>query len=165
MNPKKAEEEDEIIPSRLDLRVGRIVGVEKVCPFYPVLFVWFETVNHCKCTRVNQSIVHIFSNSTLQHPAADTLYLEKIDIGEEQPRTVVSGLVAYVSQEELQDRLVVVLCNLKPQKMRGIESQAMLLCASVWVFPISRLKQTDAVQHFRKSSWFNKANYNFVDIS
>uniref|UniRef100_A0A4W4G7A6 Tyrosine--tRNA ligase, cytoplasmic n=1 Tax=Electrophorus electricus TaxID=8005 RepID=A0A4W4G7A6_ELEEL len=86
--------EEEIIPSRLDLRVGKIVSVQK-------------------------------------HPDADSLYLEKIDIGEEQPRTVVSGLVAYVSQEQLQDRLVVLLCNLKPQKMRGIESQAMLLCASV----------------------------------
>lgn len=72
-----------------------------------------------------------FLSSTLQHPDADTLYLEKIDVGEEQPRTVVSGLVAYVSLEELQDRHVVVLCNLKPQKMRGIESQAMLLCAAV----------------------------------
>uniref|UniRef100_A0A6Q2YYI5 Tyrosine--tRNA ligase n=1 Tax=Esox lucius TaxID=8010 RepID=A0A6Q2YYI5_ESOLU len=45
--------------------------------------------------------------------------------------TVVSGLVAYVSQEALQDRLVLLLCNLKPQKMRGVESQAMLLCASI----------------------------------
>lgn len=52
-------------------------------------------------------------------------------MGEAEPRTVVSGLVAYISQEELQDRLVLVLCNLKPQKMRGIESQAMLLCASM----------------------------------
>lgn len=66
-----------------------------------------------------------------QHPDADSLYLEKIDVGEAEPRTVVSGLVAYVSQEDLQDRMVLVLCNLKPQKMRGIESQAMLLCASV----------------------------------
>ena len=66
-----------------------------------------------------------------QHPDADSLYLEKIDVGEAEPRTVVSGLVAFVSQEELQDRLVLVLCNLKPQKMRGIESQAMLLCASM----------------------------------
>lgn len=66
-----------------------------------------------------------------QHPDADSLYLEKIDVGEAEPRTVVSGLVAYVSQEDLQDRLVLVLCNLKPQKMRGIESQAMLLCASM----------------------------------
>lgn len=72
----------------------------------------------------------------LQHPDADSLYLEKIDVGEEQPRTVVSGLVAYISQEELQDRHVVLLCNLKPQKMRGIESQAMLLCASMLVKPI-----------------------------
>lgn len=66
-----------------------------------------------------------------QHPDADSLYLEKIDVGEPEPRTVVSGLVAYVSQEDLQDRMVLVLCNLKPQKMRGIESQAMLLCASM----------------------------------
>lgn len=72
-----------------------------------------------------------FSYLQIQHPDADALYVEKIDIGEEQPRTVVSGLVAYFSQEELQDRLVVLLCNLKPQKMRGIESRAMLLCASV----------------------------------
>lgn len=48
----------------------------------------------------------------------------------------MSGLVAYISQEELQDRHVVLLCNLKPQKMRGIESQAMLLCASMSVQPI-----------------------------
>ncbi|KAF0047675.1 hypothetical protein F2P81_001308 [Scophthalmus maximus] len=62
---------------------------------------------------------------------ADSLYLEKIDVGEAEPRTVVSGLVAYISQEDLQDRMVLLLCNLKPQKMRGIESQAMLLCASI----------------------------------
>ncbi|XP_051519984.1 tyrosine--tRNA ligase, cytoplasmic-like [Myxocyprinus asiaticus] len=93
-NPKQTAEEEEVIPSRLDIRVGKIISVEK-------------------------------------HPDADSLYLEKIDVGEEQPRTVVSGLVAYISQEQLQDRFVVLLCNLKPQKMRGIESQAMLLCASI----------------------------------
>jgi tyrosyl-tRNA synthetase len=65
-----------------------------------------------------------------QHPDADSLYIEKIDVGEAEPRTVVSGLVQFVPKEELQDRLVVVLCNLKPQKMRGVESQGMLLCAS-----------------------------------
>uniref|UniRef100_A0A9J7ZWD0 Tyrosine--tRNA ligase n=1 Tax=Cyprinus carpio carpio TaxID=630221 RepID=A0A9J7ZWD0_CYPCA len=93
-NPKQTVDEEEVIPSRLDIRVGKVISVEK-------------------------------------HPDADSLYLEKIDVGEEQPRTVVSGLVAYLSQEQLQDRLVVLLCNLKPQKMRGIESQAMLLCASI----------------------------------
>lgn len=54
-----------------------------------------------------------------------------ICVGEENPRTIVSGLVQFVPQEEMQDRLVVVLCNLKAAKMRGIESAGMVLCASV----------------------------------
>ncbi|CAL8294662.1 unnamed protein product [Merluccius merluccius] len=87
-------EEEGLVPSRLDIRVGKIISVEK-------------------------------------HPDADSLYLEKIDVGEAEPRTVVSGLVAFISQEELQDRMVLLLCNMKPQKMRGIESQAMLLCAAI----------------------------------
>uniref|UniRef100_A0AAQ4R4Q3 Tyrosine--tRNA ligase n=1 Tax=Gasterosteus aculeatus aculeatus TaxID=481459 RepID=A0AAQ4R4Q3_GASAC len=91
---KGAAKDDDLAPSRVDIRVGKIISVEK-------------------------------------HPDADSLYLEKIDVGEAEPRTVVSGLVAFISQEDLQDRLVLVLCNLKPQKMRGIESQAMLLCASI----------------------------------
>ena len=37
-----------------------------------------------------------------KHPDADSLYVEKIDVGEEQPRTVVSGLVKYIPLEEMQ---------------------------------------------------------------
>lgn len=66
-----------------------------------------------------------------QHPDADSLYVEQIDIGEETPRTIVSGLVKYISAEEMRGRLVVVLANLKPQKMRGVLSSGMVLCASV----------------------------------
>jgi len=40
--------------------------------------------------------------------------------------------VKFVPIEEMQDRSVVVLCNLKPAKMRGIESSGMVLCASVY---------------------------------
>ncbi|CAI7810629.1 unnamed protein product, partial [Closterium sp. NIES-53] len=80
--------------SRLDLRVGRIVKVDK-------------------------------------HPDADSLYVEQIDMGEaEGPRTVVSGLVKFMLIEQMQDRLVCVLCNLKPAAMRGIKSHAMVLAAS-----------------------------------
>lgn len=63
-------------------------------------------------------------------PDADTLYLLKVDIGEEQPRQVVSSLVKHYKEEELKDRQVVVYCNIKPGKMRNIESQAMLLAAT-----------------------------------
>ena len=61
---------------------------------------------------------------------ADALYLEKIECGEEKPRQVISGLVKHVPLEEMQNRMVVILCNLKPAKMRGILSEAMVMCAS-----------------------------------
>jgi tyrosyl-tRNA synthetase len=67
----------------------------------------------------------------VQHPEADSLYVETVDLGEETPRTVISGLAGLVDMDKLQDRLGVFLCNLKPVKMRGIESCAMLMCASV----------------------------------
>lgn len=65
-----------------------------------------------------------------KHPDADSLYVEEIDVGEESPRTVVSGLVKYIPLEEMQNRKVCVLCNLKPVTMRGIKSHAMVLAAS-----------------------------------
>ena len=65
------------------------------------------------------------------HPDADSLYVEQIDVGEEIPRTIVSGLVKYVPIEEMLGRMVIVLVNLKPQPMRGVKSSGMVLCASV----------------------------------
>ncbi|KAL4440332.1 hypothetical protein ABPG75_003333 [Micractinium tetrahymenae] len=65
-----------------------------------------------------------------RHPNAEALYLEEIDLGEEQPRQVVSGLVKFVPQEQMEGRRVVVVCNLKPAKMRDVMSYGMVLCAS-----------------------------------
>ncbi|XP_006119371.2 aminoacyl tRNA synthase complex-interacting multifunctional protein 1 isoform X2 [Pelodiscus sinensis] len=64
------------------------------------------------------------------HPDADSLYVEEVDVGEANPRTVVSGLVKHVPLEQMQKRMVILLCNLKPAKMRGVVSQAMVMCAS-----------------------------------
>lgn len=52
-----------------------------------------------------------------KHPDADSLYVEKIDCGEANPRTVVSGLVNHVPIDEMRERIVMVLCNLKPVKV------------------------------------------------
>ncbi|XP_065489573.1 aminoacyl tRNA synthase complex-interacting multifunctional protein 1 isoform X3 [Caloenas nicobarica] len=65
-----------------------------------------------------------------KHPDADTLYVEEVDIGEAIPRTVVSGLVKHVPLDQMQNRMAILLCNLKPAKMRGVISQAMVMCAS-----------------------------------
>ncbi|KAI5604345.1 hypothetical protein BDE02_01G282700 [Populus trichocarpa] len=65
-----------------------------------------------------------------KHPDADSLYVEEIDLGEGDCRTVVSGLVKYIPLEEMQNRKVCILCNLKPANMRGIKSEAMVLAAS-----------------------------------
>uniref|UniRef100_A0A8C9M1X6 tRNA-binding domain-containing protein n=1 Tax=Panthera tigris altaica TaxID=74533 RepID=A0A8C9M1X6_PANTA len=65
-----------------------------------------------------------------KHPDADSLHVEEVDVGETAPRTVVSGLVNHVPLEQMQNRMVILLCNLKPAKMRGVISQAVVMCAS-----------------------------------
>lgn len=67
--------------------------------------------------------------SVKKHPDADSQYVEKVDVGHGQILTVVSGLVNYVPIEEMQDRLAVFMCNLKPAKIRGVLSEGMILCA------------------------------------
>lgn len=88
--------EEEISPSRLDIRVGKIIDIGK-------------------------------------HPDADSLYVSQVDVGDDDKgnRTIVSGLAQLIPMEELRGKLVVVLCNLKAAKMRGVESQGMILCASI----------------------------------
>jgi len=78
--------------------------------------------------RLDLRVGHI--RSAKKHPDADSLYVEEIDVGEEKPRTVISGLVKFIPEDQMQDRMAVLLCNLKPSKMRGIMSEAMVMCAS-----------------------------------
>jgi methionyl-tRNA synthetase len=63
-----------------------------------------------------------------RHPKADKLYIETVDLGGEE-RTIVSGLVPYYSEEDLLGKHIVLAANLKPAKLRGTESQGMLLAA------------------------------------
>ena len=64
-------------------------------------------------------------------PKADKLLLLSVDIGEEKPRQLLAGIAQYYDPETLIGRKIVVVANLKPRKMRGYESQGMLLAASV----------------------------------
>jgi len=64
------------------------------------------------------------------HETAEKLYCEEVDIGEEHPRLIASGLREHYTLEEMQDRLVVVVSNLKPRKLAGFESNGMVVCAT-----------------------------------
>ena len=57
------------------------------------------------------------------------LYKLQVDVGEKELRTIVSGLVPYYKEEELENKQVVVVTNLKPAKLCGTESNGMLLAA------------------------------------
>jgi methionyl-tRNA synthetase len=64
-------------------------------------------------------------------PKADKLLRFEVDLGEPQPRQILAGLAEYYEPEKLIGRKVVVVANLKPRKMRGLESQGMICAASL----------------------------------
>ena len=65
-----------------------------------------------------------------RHPDADKLYVLKVDDGRVQDRVILSGLVGFFTEEELINKVIVIADNLKPRKMRGVDSNGMLLAAS-----------------------------------
>ena len=60
---------------------------------------------------------------------ADKLLKLTLKVGEEE-RTVVSGIAKYYTPEQMVGKRVVLVANLQPRTMRGIESRGMILCAS-----------------------------------
>jgi methionyl-tRNA synthetase len=64
-------------------------------------------------------------------PKADKLLRLQVDLGEAQPRQILAGIAMYYSPEQLVGKKIVVVANLAPRKLRGLESNGMLLAASV----------------------------------
>ena len=65
-----------------------------------------------------------------KHPKADKLLVFKVDCGNGDVRQIVSGIAKFYNPADLVGKKVVVVKNLKPIKLRGVESHGMLLCAS-----------------------------------
>ena len=63
------------------------------------------------------------------HPNADKLYVLRLRIGKEE-KTIVAGIKKHYSKEELIGKKIIIINNLEPAKLRGIESNGMLLAAS-----------------------------------
>lgn len=68
--------------------------------------------------------------SVRRHPLANTLSVQEVDVGENATRMVVSKVGENTHLDELQGSLAVLLCNVKACKLRGVVSQARLLCCS-----------------------------------
>jgi methionyl-tRNA synthetase len=62
---------------------------------------------------------------------ADKLLHLKVDIGEAEPRTIVAGIAKAYAPEQLVGRKVVIVANLAPRKLRGLESRGMIVAASL----------------------------------
>lgn len=67
--------------------------------------------------------------SAAPHPNADRLYVLQIKVGEIR-KQIVAGIRKHYTEEELKGKKVIVVNNLDPAVLRGVESQGMLLAAS-----------------------------------
>lgn len=87
-----------------------------------------EKETECPITILNLQVGLILK--AWKHPSADSLLVEEIDLGDGSSRQVVSGLAKYYSPEDLTNRRVVLITNVKPGKLRDVMSSGLVLCAS-----------------------------------
>jgi|TARA_B100000003_G_scaffold203437_1_gene213950 aminoacyl tRNA synthase complex-interacting multifunctional protein 1 len=65
-----------------------------------------------------------------EHPDADKLWVENIDLGEKGVRQICSGLRAFKTKEQMEGARVCVIVNVKPGKLRDVKSDGLVLCTS-----------------------------------
>ena len=113
LNEKEVAEKVAVIQERI--QAERKVEKEKEVP---------------KCTIEDFSKLDLRVGKVLsceRHPDADKLFVLKVDIGEEKPRQIVSGLAGSYTPGQMMGKYIVVIANLQPVKLRGVESCGMLL--------------------------------------
>ena len=113
LNEKEVAEKVAVIQERI--QAERKVEKEKEVP---------------KCTIEDFSKLDLRVGKVLsceRHPDADKLFVLKVDIGEDKPRQIVSGLAGSYTPGQMMGKYIVVIANLQPVKLRGVESCGMLL--------------------------------------
>ncbi len=78
------------------------------------------------------------------HPKADKLYIMQVDLGPLGKRTIVAGMRPYYQKQELAGKSIVMVTNLKPAVIRGVESKGMLLAATDTNHIVSLLDPKDS---------------------
>lgn len=67
----------------------------------------------------------------VKNPDSDKIYMEKIDMGNNEIREISSGLQKHYTIEQMVGAMVVVICNLKARKVAGNMSAGMVMCAQL----------------------------------
>ena len=85
-------------------------------------------VNFSDWEKIDLRVAQILEVEEIE--GADKLWKLTVDIGDEiGKRVICAGIKEHYSKEELKDKKIIVFTNLAPRKMKGIESQGMLLAA------------------------------------
>jgi len=87
-----------------------------------------KTINYDDFSKLDLRVAEIKKVEEIE--GADKLWKLSIDIGSLGKRTICAGIKKYYSKEELEGKKIIIVFNLEPRKMRGVESQGMLLAAS-----------------------------------
>ncbi|MBW2972911.1 methionine--tRNA ligase [Candidatus Woesearchaeota archaeon] len=93
-----------------------------------ILFKKFEVKEEDPFAKLNLKVAEI--TEVKEHPEAEKLYILQITLGKER-RQLVAGLKPYFKPEELKGKHIVVVTNLKPAKLKGVESAGILLAAEL----------------------------------
>lgn len=109
-----------------DLQIGR--KIEKPKPLFKKLVLEDFMPKEDVFSKLDLRVAKVLA--VKDHPNADSLYMLHIDLGKMGKRVIVAGIKKDYSIEELKDRNIVVVANLKPANLRGITSNGMLLAAS-----------------------------------
>lgn len=87
-----------------------------------------DLINYEHFSKVKLKVGQIISAEDIINK--DKLFLLKVDVGENEPRTLFAGIKKFYTKEELQNKKVIVVSNLEPKKISSLESNGMLLAAS-----------------------------------
>ncbi|MEM0493605.1 MAG: methionine--tRNA ligase [Candidatus Thermoplasmatota archaeon] len=101
--------------------------LERPAPLFKKLELSDYTVNVDPFSKLDLRVGQI--TRVDDHPNADNLYMLDVDLGAYGKRLIVAGIKPYYTKEELKDKLIIIVVNLKPAKLRGVESKGMLLAA------------------------------------
>ena len=123
-----------------ELKVGFIL--EKPKPLFKKLSLSEFMIEEDSFSKLDLRVAKVID--VKDHPQADKLYLLHVDLGALGKRVLVAGMKAFYSKDEIKGKLIVIVTNLRPAKIRGVESKGMLLAAEDTKGVVSLLDPGDA---------------------